>query len=52
MNLSAWINFVLSCGVTALNWLRTTLILGVPILYLLIGIFIMGVVLSAIPFRS
>lgn len=52
MNLSAWINFALSCGVTALNWLRTTLILGVPILYLLIGIFIMGVVLSAIPFRS
>lgn len=52
MYLSAWINFALSCGVTALNWLRTTLILGVPILYLLVGIFIMGVVLSAIPFRS
>lgn len=52
MNLSEWINFVLSCGVTAFNWLRTTFVLGVPILYLLIGIFIMGVVLSAIPFRS
>lgn len=52
MNLSEWINFVLSSGVTAINWLRTTLVLGVPILYLLIGIFVMGVVLSAIPFRS
>ncbi len=52
MSLSEWINFALSCGVTALNWLRTTLVLGVPILYLLLGIFVMGVVLSAIPFRS
>lgn len=52
MSFTDWINFLLSCGVTALNWLRTTLILGVPILYLLIGIFVMGVVIRAIPFRS
>lgn len=52
MSFTDWINFLLSCGVTALSWLRTTLILGVPILYLLIGIFVMGVVIRAIPFRS
>ena len=52
MSFTDWINFLLSCGVTALNWLRTTLIFGVPILYLLIGIFVMGVVIRAIPFRS
>ena len=52
MTFNDWINFVLSCGVTALKWLRTTLVLGIPILYLLIGIFVMGVVIRAIPFRS
>lgn len=47
-----WLNWSLSVIVTGVNWLRTCTLLGVPILYLLIGIFVMGVVIRAIPFRA
>ena len=52
MEFSDWMEFVLSCGVTAVNWLRYTEIQGISILYILLGLFVMGVVISAIPFRS
>lgn len=46
------LNWVLSVIVTAVNWLRDSTILQVPILYWLIGIFIIGVVIRAIIFRA
>ena len=52
MNFNAWLNWCLSVIVTAVNWLRTCTLLGIPILYLLIGIFIMGVVIRAVMFRA
>lgn len=52
MNVSSWINFFLSVVVTAANWLRSATLLNVPILYLLIAIFVMGVVIRAIIYRA
>lgn len=52
MTFSEWLNWCLSVILTGVNWLRTCTLLGVPILYLLIGIIIMGVVIRAIPFRA
>ena len=52
MTFNDWLNWSLSVIVTGVNWLLTCTLLGVPILYLLIGIFVMGVVIRAIPFRA
>lgn len=52
MTLSSWISWSLSCIVTAVNWLTAIEILGIPVLYFFIAIIIMGVVISAIPFRA
>lgn len=52
MSVSNWVTWALSCIVTGVNWLTSIQILGVPVLYLLLGIIIMGVVIRAIPFRA
>jgi hypothetical protein len=52
MTFSQWINWCLSVFVTAVNWLKSATILNVPLLYLLLGIFVMGVVIRAILFRA
>ena len=52
MQLNEWLNWCLSVVLTGVNWLRTCTLLGVPILYLLIAIFVMGVVIRAIIYRA
>lgn len=52
MVLQNWFNWVLSCIVTSYNWLLSVNVFGVPLIYILVGIFVMGVVIRAIPFRA
>lgn len=52
MNVSQWLNFLLSVIVTAVSWLRDTTLLSVPLLYWLIALFVMGVIIRAILYRA
>lgn len=52
MSVNDWLSWALSVIVTGVDWLRTCTIMSVPILYWLIGVFVMGVVIRAIPFRA
>lgn len=51
MTISSWLDFLLSVILTAANWLRSTTLLSVPLLYIMIAIFIMGVIIRAIIYR-
>ena len=52
MDINSWLSWCLSVIVTGVNWMNSCTIMGISILYLLIGIIIMGVVIRAIPFRA
>lgn len=52
MTFSNWVNWLLSVIVTAVNWLKSSMLLNVPLLYLLLAIFVMGVVIRAVLFRA
>ena len=52
MTVSQWINWLLSVILTAANWLRSTTLLSVPLLYILIAIAIMGVIIRALIYRA
>lgn len=52
MTFSSWVSWVLSVIVTAVEWLKKAPLLGMPLLYILLGIFVMGVVIRAILFRA
>lgn len=52
MTFSNWISWALSVIVTAVNWVKSATLLNVPLLYLLLGIFVMGVVIRAVLFRA
>lgn len=52
MSFSSWVNWLLSVIVTSVNWLKSAILLNVPLLYLLLAIFVMGVVIRAILFRA
>lgn len=52
MTFSSWITWLLSDIVTAVNWLKSATLLNVPLLYLLLAIFVMGVVIRAVLFRA
>ena len=52
MTFSSWINWCLSVIVSSVNWLKSATLLNVPLLYILFGIFVMGVVICAILFRA
>ena len=52
MTFTNWVNWLLSVIVTAVNWLKSATLLNVPLLYLLLGIFVMGVVIRAVLFRA
>lgn len=52
MTVSTWISWLLSVIVTGVNWLKSATLLNVPLLYLLLAIFVMGVVIRAILFRA
>lgn len=52
MTFGSWLNWCLSVIVTGVNWLKSVTLLNVPLLYLLLAIFVMGVVIRAILFRA
>lgn len=52
MTVTNWIEWLLSVIVTAANWLRSTTLLSVPLLYWFLAIFVMGVVIRAILYRA
>lgn len=52
MNVFSWVSWLLSVIVTGVNWLQSATLLNVPLLYLLLGIVVMGVVIRAILFRA
>lgn len=52
MTFSSWVSWCLSVIVTGVNWLKSATLLNVPFLYLLLAIFVMGVVIRAILFRA
>ena len=52
MTFSHWLSWCLSVIVSAVDWLTKITLLTVPVLYILLAIFVMGVVIRAIPFRA
>lgn len=52
MTVSSWLSWSLSVIVTCVNWLKSATLFNVPLLYLLLGIVVMGVVIRAILFRA
>lgn len=52
MSFNDWASWFLSLILTSINWLVNIEIFSVPVLYILLAIFIMGVVIRAIPFRA
>lgn len=52
MSFSHWLIWCSSVIVSAVDWLTKTTLVNVPILYILLAIFVMGVVIRAIPFRA
>lgn len=52
MTFSSWISWCLSVIVSSVNWLKSATLLNVPLLYILLAIFVMGVVIRAVLFRA
>ena len=52
MTFSHWLSWCLSVIVSAVDWLTKITLLTVSVLYILLAIFVMGVVIRAIPFRA
>lgn len=52
MAFSQWLSWCSSVIVSAVDWLTKITLLNVPVLYILLAIFVMGVVIRAIPFRA
>ena len=52
MSLSYWLTWCASVIVSAVDWLTNITLFNVPVLYILLAIFVMGVVIRAIPFRA
>lgn len=52
MTFSQWLSWCSSVIFSAVDWLTKITLLNVPVLYILLAIFVMGVVIRAIPFRA
>lgn len=52
MSFSHWLSWCTSVIVSAVEWMQSIRIFNVPVLYILLAIFVMGVVIRAIPFRA
>lgn len=52
MTLNDWAAWIASIILSSVNWLAKISLFGVPVLYILLAIIIMGVVIRAIPFRA
>lgn len=47
-----WFNWFVALGSTAIDWLATMEIFGVPVIVFIISIFVMGVLLDAILYKA
>lgn len=52
MSLDEWVTWFGSIIISSVDWLHNISIFGVPVLYILLALIIMGVVIRAIPFRA
>lgn len=52
MNVNRWINFLLSVILSTVDWLQSTTLLSIPLLYILLAISIMGVIIRALIYRA
>lgn len=52
MSFADWLTWCLSVLTSGVNWLKSAVLLGVPLLYVLLAIVVMGVVIRAIIFRA
>lgn len=52
MSLNDWALWFASITWTSVDWLGKISVFGVPVLYILLAIIVMGVVIRAIPFRA
>ena len=52
MTFADWLTWCLSVLTNGINWLKSAVLLGVPVLYIFIAIVVMGVVIRAIIFRA
>lgn len=52
MSFADWLTWCLSVLTSGVNWLSSVVLLGVPLLYILLSIVVMGVVIRAIIFRA
>lgn len=52
MNFADWLTWLLSVMTSGVNWLKSAVLLGVPVLYILLAVVVMGVVIRAIIFRA
>ncbi len=52
MTFADWTTWCLSVLTNGISWLKSAVLLGVPVLYILIAIVVMGVVIRAIIFRA
>lgn len=52
MTFADWLTWFLSVMTSGFNWLKSAVLLGVPVLYILLAVVVMGVVIRAIIFRA
>lgn len=52
MTFADWMTWCLSVMTNGISWLKSAVLLGVPVLYILIAVVVMGVVIRAIIFRA
>lgn len=52
MSFADWLTWLLSVMTSGVNWLKSAVLLGVPVLYILLSVVVMGVVIRAIIFRA
>ena len=52
MTFADWMTWSLSVLSNGIKWLKSAVLLGVPVLYILIAVVVMGVVIRAIIFRA
>lgn len=52
MTFADWMTWCLSVLTNGIGWLKSAVLLGVPVLYILIAVVVMGVVIRAIIFRA
>lgn len=52
MSFADWFTWCLSVFTSGVNWLKSAVLLGVPLLYILLAVVVMGVVIRAIIFRA